>query len=468
MKDFPAIEPDTVFTVVPHDLAVSGGSIARHEGLVVFLDGGLPGETVRARVTRQKKRFVEAVVEETILPSPDAVPSHCQHGSLCGGCAWTTLSYEAQCAWKERQVKETLRRLGSVAFADATPTEAGAVYDGLLASPKQLAYRNKVEFAFGTGEQGPALGMKRRGSHEIIPVATCPLAASPLGDVLAAVRAWMQEENHPVYGNRQGFLRFLVVRCPEHALKGSGQLLVELITAPTKPNSNAAASVQALGTRLLREGLATGFAHSLRSAASDIAYGERILYETGSKTVIEAVGNTLLEAPPQAFMQVNTPAAALLYARIQEMAEACAPSTVWDLYSGVGGIALALAAPGRTVTGIENVAEAVAWARRNAHNAAGTVSFRHVDAEKQMAREQTPPDLVVFDPPRAGIAGSIVDALLRLRPRNIISVSCDTASQARDIARLAPLYTVERAGAVDLFPHTPHVESYALLTRRTA
>lgn len=457
-------EPGSEHVAVPHDLAVSGGGIARISGMTVFLDAGLPDEKVLCRITERKPRFARAEVIEVLEPSPHAVPSFCAHGGICGGCAWTTLAYAAQTAWKERQVRETLRRIGKVAFSGESGAEAGAEYLPLIPSPRALGYRNKMEYAFGFDEGAPVLGLRARGSHAVVSIEECALAAVPVKPVLNLVRQWMRASSLEPWDGASGFLRFLVVRCPDHMIDGRQQCLVELITAPG--DAAQASAVKALGETLLAgEAGVTGFVHSTRRDRANVAYGDTVVATFGRSTVIEMIGQTRIEAPVQSFLQANTGAAALLYAQIKAYADATAAGTVWDVYCGAGGIALFLAAQGRCVRGVDSVAEAVAFAEKNAAEAPGDVAFVRGDAARVMADPRPVPDLVVTDPPRAGMAADLLASLKRLEAEHMICVSCDAASLARDIAGLAGRYQVLSARAVDVFPNTPHVEVAALLKR---
>lgn len=460
-------ELGAVLTLTPHDLAVSGGSIARHSGLAVFLDRGLPGETLTCRITESKPRFAKAEVLETVTPSPDETPSFCAFAERCGGCAWTNLRYEAQLAWKERHVKETLRRIGKVPFA-ASPGEIVDVpapeYLPITPSPRVTGYRNKMEFAFGFDNGQPALGLRERGSHAVVSVGECALCSLPVGGILAAARDWLRTTQLAPLDGKAGYLRFLVIRCPEYTPDGVPRCLVECITMPG--NAEQARMVRELGRELLANAGVTGFIHSTRSTFGNVAYGDTVVHSAGDATVTEQFGPLRLEAPVQAFLQANTGAAALLYSHARRYAEQERTNVVWDMYCGVGGLALSLAGEGITVRGVENVREAVKFATRNAASAPGDVKFQrgNADTMKTMATHITPaPDLVVTDPPRAGMARELTETLLRMRPPRIITVSCDAASLARDIALLGTAYRLKSARAVDMFPHTPHVEVVALL-----
>ncbi|MCC8194446.1 MAG: 23S rRNA (uracil(1939)-C(5))-methyltransferase RlmD [Deltaproteobacteria bacterium] len=443
----------SVHVLSVHDLAVSGGGVARLDGMTVFLDRGLPGETLRCRITERKPRFARAEVLETVTPSPDTAPSFCAFSDACGGCAWTTLSYPAQLAWKERQVKETLRRIGKVDF-----DRAG--YLPIIPSPRPTRYRNKMEFAFGFEGDAPALGLRQRNSRAVVPVADCSLCALPVTDILAVTRQWMREKNLAPYDGKNGFLRFLVVRCPDYTPDGAPRCLVECITTP----GGHTRDTEALGKLLMEKTPATGFLHSIRAAGADVAYGEKTVVSLGETTVRERFGDVVLEAPVRAFLQANTAAAALLYEQVREYAEKENTGTVWDMYCGVGGIALFLAKEGRVVRGIETVDEAVRFARKNAAASPGDHAFIRDDAGLAATKLFPRPDLVVTDPPRAGMSPGLRRAILELHPSRVIAISCDAASLARDVAALGSAYRVESARAVDLFPHTPHIETVALLS----
>lgn len=455
--------PGTVHTLTPHDLAVSGGSIARLEGLAVFLDRGLPGETLRCRITEKKPRFLKAEVLETLSPSPDAVPSFCAFADRCGGCAWTTLAYPAELAWKERHVKEALRRIGKIDFDP--PGGGGPEYLPITPSPRETRYRNKVEFAFGLEDGSPALGLRERNAHTVVSITDCALCALPAGSILARTRSWMRDHELRPFDRKAGYLRFLVVRCPDFTPDGTPRCLVECITAPGSPDQ--ARRVKELGETLLAEGAATGFIHSVRTASANVAYGEKTVLSLGETTVAEQFGDVMLTSPAASFLQANTGAATLLYNQIRRYAGENRPSVIWDLYCGVGGIALSLAGDGVTVRGIESISEAVRFAKKNATGFPGDIAFIRGDAKTAATSLSPSPDLVVTDPPRAGMTRETTDTLLRLRPPRIVAVSCDAASLARDVAILGSAYALKSARAVDLFPHTPHVEIAALLELST-
>lgn len=453
-----------VLTII--DLTVDGGAMARHGDLVVFLDRGLPGETVRATVHSVSSRFAKATVLETVTPSPDAVAAPCPHVDLCGGCTCQNLAYPAQLAWKERHAKETLRRVGKVDPATVTWGDTP-----IFASPSELRYRNKVEFAFAAApEEGtPLLGLRQRGSHELVEVTDCLLARVPLGEVLSLVRLWAKESGLGAWNGKDGFLRFLVVRMPEHSPSGKQACVVELITSkPSRKRPEETAAVEELFQRLESElpQVVTGSVHSLREHRAPVAYGERVLRARGESVVTEQIGHVKLEVPMQAFVQTNTGAALAMYEAVRSFAALTGTEEIWDLYCGVGSIGLFLAADAGSVRGFESVRAAVSGAKRNAElNSLANCAFTAGDIAELLESERGTPDLIVLDPPRVGLEARVIASLARKAPKRIISISCDPATQARDIAKLAPMYRVAAGQLVDLFPHTPHLESVYLLEK---
>ena len=464
--------PGDRLELIVSDLTVDGGALARLGSLVIFLDRGLPGERLLARVHTVKKRFVLAAVEESRMPSPFAAPQFCPHGNDCGGCAWPDLAYSRELAWKANQVRQNLQRIGGldIPAQDARPSflagdgSAGGFALPIAPSPLQERCRNKTELAFVPGHEGHALvGLRKRDSKAVVETADCLLARRTLAPLLAYVRARIQQQGISAWDGRTGLLRFLVVRQPDALIHGKEQCLVEIITAPGDRSG-----MEDLGRDMLRKvpGV-TGFIHSIRSLQTDVAYGEQIACRLGEDRLVEEVGGMPLMIGPQAFFQVNTQAAAVLYATTCDLAAATAAHTVWDLYCGVGGIALALAKYAGNVCGFESSPDALRCALANAEQlGAANCRFIAGDAAATIAKEKTRPDIVIMDPPRAGVNRAVLDALLRLRPERIVSLSCDPATQARDLAQLRSAYELRLAAAVDVFPHTAHVESIALLALR--
>ena len=460
----PACAPGDLVELSPHDLSLDGGSVARLNSFVIFLDRGLPGQTLRARIRKRKSSFAQAEVLEILAPADKSAPPYCPHQGECGGCAWPGLDYSEELLWKERHVRESFRRLGRLADSLSRP---------VVPSPRQLGYRNKLEFAFGPDADGIVLGLKRRGTRRIIPVRDCALAASSVAAILAFTRRWTREHGLSAWDGAKGLLRHLVVRRPDYAPQGAPQCQVELIVnAPARvpvPDSG-----KAFGEALRQAAPeVTSFVLSGRRGRAAAAYGERILLSLGAQSIHERIGRLVLEAPVAAFLQANTRAAALMHDELRRLAEPFMlprSTRLWDLYCGVGGLGLFLADRVRRLVGFERSREAVACAARNAaRNKLHHCSFIAGDVTEQAkraARSEGAPDIIITDPPRAGLSPELAALLLGLQAKVIIAVSCDPASQARDIARLAEGYQVRHVQPFDFFPHTPHVENVVLLERR--
>ncbi len=434
-------------------------------GMVVFVDRGLPGQTVRVTLTKVKKRFAEATLDAVLTPAPGEVPPFCRHFGVCGGCLWQTLPYPEQLAWKRRFVEDSLRRIAGVCDVETAPT---------IASPAQAAYRNKMEFAFLQGRGEMHLGLRRLASHSVVNITECHLQSETATAIVQYVRQWANA--HPTlraYDPRsgKGFLRFLVIR----ETRRTGQRTVQIITSPD-PHAGGGgnAAVAALGEDLLRQfpGL-HGIIHSTRTASSQVAYGEHDILVLGTAELTErlTLGNREAELSiggPDVFFQVNTEAAERLYATVLGMAAPTGTEIVWDLYCGVGAIALGAAPRSRRVVGFELSEPAVATATANAERlSASNAVFHAGDVRQTMAKERETPHILITDPPRGGMHPDVVAAIIQHAPQRIVHVSCDPATQARDIALMLPAYTVRRIQPVDMFPHTPHVESVVLLERRS-
>ena len=440
-------------TLAVDRLAFGGKGVARTDGLVVFVDGGLPGATVRARVTRVKKGFAEAAVEETLTPAPAAVAAPCPSFGVCGGCVLQDLDYAAQLFWKREQVAETLARLGGlrdVAVADCVP------------SPALYGYRNKMEFAFA--------GRLHLGLHErqrpgrVLDIASCLLMDERAGDVLAFMRGACADTGLAAYDARtgKGVWRHLVLR----RSLATGARLAHLITGPSRRAGDAAHHV---GQSLLDKFPdIAGFVHSVRRAQTAVAIGERQVFALGAEYLEERIGDVTLHVSADAFAQTNTQAAEKLYAVVAEAAGEDLHGALWDVYCGCGGIALALAPRFETVYGIEADKRAVADAQESARlSNRDNCVFKAGDAAAVLADlAATKPTVVTLDPPRAGADAQVLAAILDAAPAKIVYVSCNPATLARDLKILADLYAVSNVTPVDLFPHTAHIEVVAELALR--
>jgi 23S rRNA (uracil1939-C5)-methyltransferase len=454
-------------------LAYGGNGVARLNGFVVFVRRALPGDTVRARVTKVKRGYAEATATEVLVPSPERTDAPCKHYyEGCGGCRFQDLRYEAQIAAKEAQVRDALARIGGIAESPLEP---------ILPAEEQFHYRNKLEYSFTETARGAALGFHRAGRwDEVIEVDRCWLTTELGNGIRDAVRDWAQEEGLPPYDQeaQRGYLRHLVVR----EGRNTGQALVQLVTAPwleasparpatpgRKPGGNLRGADRLVAA--LREFPEVRSIHwAVNDSPAEVTnLPTNLLW--GEEAIEEELLGLRFRVRPNAFLQTNTRMAQVLYDLAIEYAGLTGDETVYDLYCGIGTIGLAMAGRALTVWGVEANEESVACAIENARlNGITNAAFfaGEVGASlEELADRAGRPDVAVVDPPRAGLSGKALRRLARLEAPTIVYVSCNPTTLAGNVKELVGEwgYTLRRVQPVDMFPHTPHVESVALLTR---
>lgn len=443
-----------------HALSSDGRAVCRQGTRVIFVEGGLPGQRIHARILRSKKRFAEGVRTAVLSPAPDAVPPVCPHADACGGCPLQEMPYTRQLYWKERILRDALTRIGKQSDAPIAP---------ILPSPALWEYRNKMEFAFAPDpESGLRLGLRQRGSHTVVDVVGCRLLPAPAMHILKQIRTLARATGLPPLDMQtgEGFWRFAVLRLPVPPPGGTPQRLVHCITSGGDAEQRR--TVAEIGRALLDSpwGI-TGFVHAARDSRDGLALGERTLLRLGQDTLTEYLGGRRFIVPHNGFFQINTPAAEFLCAEAAGMAYLQDKECLWDLYCGVGAPGLCLAGQAGRVFGVESTPEAVEHAANNAE-AAGYGHCRYAAGDvRKMLRRLPRPDVVLADPPRGGLHPDVVEALLRAHPRRIVYISCNPATLARDVRLLATGYGLGRVQPVDLFPHTPHVESVCVLDRKS-
>ena len=435
-------------------LAYGGSGVTRHDGFVVFVRGGVPGDDVRARITKVKRGFAEGVVTEVVRPSSDRVAAPCPHFGVCGGCRFQDLAYEVQVTEKERQVRDALVRIGR--FSDP-PLEP------IVPAASQYGYRNKLEYSFTTTPEGVDLGFHRAGRwDEVIGIDVCLLTTDVGNAIRVTVRDWAREEGLEPYDQEAGtgYLRHLVVR----EGRNTGQALVVLVTAPGE-RFDAGYLVDVL--RRFPEVRSIHWAIN-DTPAEQTNLPTKLLW--GEEAIEEEILGLRFRVRPSAFLQTNTEMAERLYELAREYAALTGTENVYDLYCGTGTIGLALANRAASVRGLEISEEAVACAIENAQlNGIGNASFfaGNVGQTIEELREQAgEPDVVIVDPPRAGLAGKALRRTGALGASRIVYVSCNPTTLASDLQVLRDEYgyRLERCRPLDMFPHTPHVESVSTLS----
>ena len=446
------VQRDQELELTIDSLAYGGNGVARLDGFVVFVRRGLPGDTVRARVTKVQRRHAEALATEVLSSGPARVEAPCAHYPACGGCRFQDLAYDAQVATKEQWVRDSLQRLAGLAEPPLEP---------ILGAASQFHYRNKMEYSFAPG---PVLGLHKAGRwDEVLEIDKCWLTTDLGNAIRNRVQEWAREEKLDGYDQEthEGYLRHLLLR----EGRNTGQMLVQLVTSR--------------GERFDRERLIevlTEFPEvksihwSVNRGVAEVTnLPTELLW--GDEAIEEEIGGLRFRVRPNAFLQTNTEMAAQLYEIARSYAALTGGETVYDLYCGIGTIGLSMATSAMTVWGIEISEESVACAIENAElNSIGNAAFfaGNVGEVLQELRDRAgDPDVVVVDPPRAGLAGKALRRLGEIGAPRVVYVSCNPTTLAGDLKRLSDDYgyRLVKAKPVDMFPHTPHVECVALLER---
>jgi 23S rRNA (uracil1939-C5)-methyltransferase len=456
----PVRSGDTVEVTIDR-LAQGGRGVARHEGFVLFVGRALPGDRVRARVTKVRRSFAEAVAEQVLEVGPDSIVPPFPYVGTCGGCPWQRLDYPAQAQVKEAQVREALERMGEMSDPPMHP---------IVPAQELFGYRNKVEYTFA---QDPETGEVSAGFHkagsweEVVPVDPCLIADQRGVPVKRIVVDWANRHNLAVFDrdSQAGLLRALVVRVG-HA---TGQVQVHLVTGPvdaTKGLHKAAELVDDLEAGV--PGL-VGVLHSQTDSRAEVAFGDdppTLL--SGRDWFEEHMGGHKLKVRSNSFLQTNTQMANVLYDKVLEVAQLREDDVVYDLYCGLGSITLAIAPHVREVVGVEVVDEAIECAKENAElNGVDTVEWQvgNVRPILKFAQGVWPdPTLIVVDPPRSGLVPKVVRRVCEARPERIVYVSCNPTTFAGNIPMFREHgYEVVFVQPVDQFPHTSHCELVARL-----
>jgi 23S rRNA (uracil1939-C5)-methyltransferase len=464
--------------------AFEGRTVGRLEGFVIFVDGAVPGDTVRARILKSKKNYAEAAVVTVENPSPHRCIPRCRHFGPCGGCKWQHVDYSVQLRFKQQHVIDAFERIGGLKDLNVLP---------IIASEEVYFYRNKMEYSFAEKEwlEAPPsrdvdslfssteseidrsnfeihLGLHVPQRYDkVLEITECQLQSETSNAILNFVRSFARGEKLPVYSSdaNAGYLRFLIIR----QSKRTDQLMVNLVTFEDRPEviatfaSELLASVPAVTTII----------NTINSKKAQIALGDRERVYAGEGVIHERLGNLLFTISASSFFQTNTAQAERLYTVARSFAALKQTDVVWDLYSGTGSIALFISDAVQKVIGLESIEGAVRDAERNVKaNGIGNCTFILGDLKDRLTtdcewmKSQQKPDVIIADPPRSGLHPKVVSEILEIAPERMVYVSCNPATQARDVKMLAARYDILALQPVDMFPHTYHVENVAQLFLR--
>lgn len=457
--------------LIVEKFADRGKSLTRVDGYVLFVEGGVPGDRARVRVVKRKKNYAEGRIVELLEPSPLRTEPRCRYFGTCGGCKWQHVRYEAQLEAKRQSVYEALVHHGGFEDVEVRPT---------LPSPRLYGYRNKMEFSFSADrwltpdeiasgrplDRHFAVGLHVPGNfYKVIDLEECHLPEPITVRLLNALRAFFKAKGWEPWDIRrhEGYLRHLVIRTGTR----TGEVMVNLVTSRYDE-----ARMAELGAFLQEQfPEVTTLVNTINSRPAQVSYGEATYTIFGPGVIHDCIGPFRFEIAPDAFFQTNTEQAERLYEVARELAALRPDDLVYDLYCGTGTISIFIAPHVRHVVGVELVASAVENARANAAaNGITNCTFVAGDLLEVLTpafvRTHGRPDVVIVDPPRAGMHPRVVRRIGQLRPERFVYVSCNPQTQARDLKLLRDLYRIEAVQPVDLFPHTDHVESVVALRAR--
>ena len=448
------------------NMAYGGRGIARLDGFVIFVRGAVPGDRIMARIYKKKKDYAEASLVELLESSSDRIETACPYAGYCGGCQWQHVAYEKQLEFKCDHIKEPLERIAGLKDVVVHP---------LLPSDNVFGYRNKMEFSFSDRrwylphelaskekEGSFALGLHVPGTYsKVIDMTACMLQQKTGNDILKEVGQYVKHSGIPVYGlkSHKGFWRYLTIRYST----AFDQWMVNLVTSEENTST-----VQPLADLLCRKfDRIKTVINNINGRKASIAIGEHEKILRGDGFISDTIGSFTFRVSANSFFQTNTSSAEKLYNQVLRYADPKGTEMVLDLYSGTGTIPIFLANRVRAVTGIEISQSATADANRNAlENDVRNCQFICGDIREKLDQITFKPDLLIIDPPRAGMHKDVLAETLALAPRRIVYVSCNPTTLARDLESMIESYDLDEIQPVDMFPHTFHIEAVAKLSLR--
>lgn len=458
-KNYPLLEQVQITA-----LAAEGKALAKLDGKVIFVPYAAPGDVVDIQVTKQKQSFAEGIIARMVSPSPNRVEPHCVHFGKCGGCKWQHVPYSDQLAYKATQVSNDIQRIGKTDAGETLP---------IAGSNQQWNYRNKVEFTFSNkaweevfdkNNPGriPALGFHIPGMFDkVLDIEECHIIHKTSDAIRKALKQICVEKKFEFFDIRQqqGWLRNVVIRN-----NSKGEFLVVLIV--TRDEQEALSAIFEHIKTLFPQVIT--WCYVINAKQNDTWNDLPVHAYSGQPFLTEQFEDLTYKIRPQSFFQTNTEQALLLYRITRDFAELKPDDNVYDLYTGTGTIALFVARQCKQVVGIEYVPAAIEDAKENA--IANNIANAHFYAgdmklvlNEELIAKHGAPDVIITDPPRDGMHPDVVKQIMACRPGKIVYVSCNSATQARDIALLSELYDVVKIQPLDMFPHTHHVENVALL-----
>ncbi|MBQ7551766.1 MAG: 23S rRNA (uracil(1939)-C(5))-methyltransferase RlmD [Bacteroidales bacterium] len=453
------------------DAGAEGKAIAKQDGLTIFVEGAVPGDVADVFVFKKKKNYAEARLTRLITPSPFRIQPTCKHFGLCGGCKWQMLDYQQQLLYKQKQVADNFQHLGHFEYPSPLP---------ILPSQKQYFYRNKLEFTFShqrwlsdedmiLQKEGKPIETRGLGFHipkkfdKVLDIQQCYLQPDPSNDIRLKINEFAKNNNLSFYNLRthEGLLRNLIIRNSSH-----NEWMV--IVVMTELNQQTKALLDFLSDEFPQ---ITSLQYVINQKLNDSITDLPVNLYKGKSFIMEQMGDLKFKVGPVSFYQTNTEQAFRLYSVAKEFAQITPQDTVYDLYTGTGTIANFVASEAKKVIGIEYVESAIEDAKVNSEiNQISNTEFFAGDMAKVLTpdfvRQHGKADIVITDPPRSGMHPDVVEQLIQMSPKRIVYVSCNPATQARDLTTLCEHYQISKIQPVDMFPQTHHVENVVLLEKK--
>lgn len=451
------------------DIAAEGNSISKVDGKILFVPQGIPGDIVDVQVTRKRTNFMEGKIVALKKPSLSRIEPFCSHFGICGGCKWQHLPYEMQLAWKEKQVTENIKRIGQV--------EVEKVYP-IMASANERFYRNKLEYTFSNNRwlpkelingadfvREPGVGFHIPGMFDkVLDIAYCYHQPDPSNEIRLSVKKFVMENNLSFFDLRSkvGLMRNLIIRNTN-----LNQWMVIVVFG----ENNEEQIQKVLNHISVTFPDITSLMYVVNQKVNDTIHDQEVKLYKGLPYIVETMEDLKFKVGPKSFFQTNSLQAYNLYSVARKFAKLTGKEVIYDLYTGTGTIANFVAHQAKKVIGIEYIVDAIEDAKENSKiNNIDNTYFFAGDMKDILVQnfidKNGKPDIIITDPPRAGMHPDVVKAILYASPQKIVYVSCNPATQARDIQLISESYSVAEIQPVDMFPHTHHVENVALLIRK--
>ena len=449
------------------DTATKGKSVARHDGVIIFIKGGVPGDICNITVFKRRKKYWEANINQIVKKSKSRIDPICEHFGSCGGCKWQNMNYQSQLKFKQNEVVNNLTRIGGITISK---------YNQIIGCEQEYFYRNKMEFTFSnkrwlTQEEvasnseiknKDALGFHVPGMFDkVIDIKKCHLQKEPSNKIRLAVKEFADNNKLPYFDlrNQTGLLRNLLIRT---STTNELMVLVQFFNNDTKKIKLLMNFIKDTFNEI------TSLLYTINTKGNNTLYDQDILCYSGKDYITEEIDDLVFKIGPKSFFQTNSKQAKKLYSITRELAEINEKDIVYDLYTGTGTIAQFIAKKAKMVIGIDSVEEGIMAAYENAKfNNIKNCTFYTGDMKDifsdEFINKNGHPNVIITDPPRDGMHKKVIEQILNILPQRIVYVSCNSATQARDISIMNEKYNVTKIQTVDMFPQTHHVENIVVL-----